>query len=97
MSNGECADTVRAQCAHHFASVAEALGRVEERMAAQNGKLDNISKAVLGNGDAAKSLIVRVNTIETNWRWTAILVAGVPTVIAMTLGILKIVEMAKAL
>ena len=97
MSKAECAVTVRVECAHHFADIAQTLARLDERMGSQNQKLDNISKAVLGNGDAAKSLIVRVNTIETNWRWTAILVAGVPTVIAMTLGILKIVEMAKAL
>ncbi|HUU59871.1 MAG TPA: hypothetical protein VMZ50_10025 [Phycisphaerae bacterium] len=55
---------IQSACSHAFQEISSHYARLNERYAAMDEKLDNISKAVLGNGRTRDSLLARVERIE---------------------------------
>ena len=90
---------IHAACAETFRQIVEyQVAAGQERSAAAqdrkhiNKKLDDISEALLGNGNPTGSVITRLMKVETYLKLLGVAILGIPVVVGVVVALLQLLK-----
>ena len=83
----EFCEQIRPDCAHTFQELILVSAEINSRTEAMDAKLDDLGKAVLGNGEPTKGLAARVERLEAanknTWKVVGVCVAVAAALVAI--------------